>query len=175
MHAMMLLNNITIASSNATMLISNTLIASSNTPMLFSNTPIALSNTPMFPCAITIALYNRQTFLSSPQISFCKIAIASNNIEEFKAAFGDNPFGSIASLAQRTDTGESGHLRWFSRDWIVKRDDDLDISWLKDESGEKNSELPASIILAQEAIGELEAVIAELQGTLQELGEDLSL
>jgi type I restriction enzyme M protein len=35
--------------------------------------------------------------------------------------------------------------------------------------------LPKPAILAQEAIGELEAAIAELQGVLQELGEDISL
>lgn len=35
--------------------------------------------------------------------------------------------------------------------------------------------LPEPAILAQEAIGELEAAIAELQGILQELGEDISL
>jgi type I restriction enzyme M protein len=51
----------------------------------------------------------------------------------------------------------------------------LDISWLKDEREEKNGELPEPAILAQEAMGELEAAIAELQAILQELGEDISL
>lgn len=46
--------------------------------------------------------------------------------------------------------------------------------WLKDGS-EENDELPNPAILAQEAIGELEAAIAELQGILPELGENLSL
>jgi type I restriction enzyme M protein len=40
---------------------------------------------------------------------------------------------------------------------------------------EENKELPEPAILEQEAIGELEAAIAELQGILQELGEDISL
>ena len=51
----------------------------------------------------------------------------------------------------------------------------LDIFWLKDEREEENGELPEPAILAQEAIRELEAAIAELQGILQELGEDISL
>ena len=94
---------------------------------------------------------------------------------EFEAAFGDDPLGGAASLAQRTDTGEEGRFRRFSRDWIAERGDNLDISWLKDEREEENGELPEPAILAQEAIGELEAAIAELQGILQELGEGISL
>jgi len=94
---------------------------------------------------------------------------------EFEVAFGDDPLGGAASLAQRIDTGESGRFRRFSRDWIAERSNNLDISWLKDEREEENGELLEPAILAQEAIGELEAVIAELQGILQELGEDISL
>jgi len=94
---------------------------------------------------------------------------------EFEAGFGNDPFGGAASLAQRTDTGEEGRFRRFSRDWIAERGDNLDISWLKDEREEENGELLEPAILAQEAIGELEAAIAELQGILQELGEDISL
>ncbi|UBF28710.1 type I restriction-modification system subunit M [Kovacikia minuta CCNUW1] len=95
--------------------------------------------------------------------------------DEFEVAFGDDPFGGAASLAKRIDTGEEGRFRRFSRDWIAERGDNLDISWLKDESEQENGELPEPAILAQEAIGELEAAIAELQGILQELGEDISL
>ena len=94
---------------------------------------------------------------------------------EFEAAFGDDPFGDAASLAQRTDTGESGRFRRFSRDWIAERGDNLDIAWLKDDSEGDNGELPEPAVLAQEAIAELEAAIAELQGILQELGEGISL
>ena len=94
---------------------------------------------------------------------------------EFEAAFGDDPLGGSASLAQRTDTGEEGRFRRFSRDWIAEHGDNLDISWLKDEREDDNGELPEPAILAQEAMGELEAAIAELQGILQELGEEFSL
>ncbi|MDX2245052.1 MAG: N-6 DNA methylase [Leptolyngbyaceae cyanobacterium bins.302] len=95
--------------------------------------------------------------------------------KEFETAFGDDPLGSPASLDQRVDTGEEGRFRKFSRDWMAERGDNLDIAWLRDENGGDNGELPEPAILAQEAIGELEAAIAELQGILQELGEDISL
>jgi type I restriction enzyme M protein len=95
--------------------------------------------------------------------------------KKFEIAFGDDPLGNPGSLERRSDTGEKGRFRRFSRDWITERGDNLDISWLKDESQQENGELPEPAILAQEAIGELEAAIAELQGILQELGEDISL
>ncbi len=104
-----------------------------------------------------------------------RTSLTRKHFEEFEAVFGDDSFGNTASLAQRTDTGDDGRFRRFSHDWIAERGDDLDISWLKDEREEENGELPELAILAQEAIGELEAAIAELQAILQELGEDMSL
>lgn len=104
-----------------------------------------------------------------------RTSLKREHFAEFEAFFGDDPFSGAASLAQRTDTGEEGRFRRFSRDWIAERDDNLDISWLKDEREEENGELPEPAILAQEAISELEAAIAELQGIVQELGEEISL
>lgn len=104
-----------------------------------------------------------------------RTSLTRKHFAEFEAAFGDDPFGRAVSLAQRTDTGGGGRFRRFSRDWIAERGDNLDISWLKDEREEENGELPEPAVLAQAAMGELEAAIAELQGILQELGEDISL
>ncbi|MEQ9356891.1 N-6 DNA methylase [Coleofasciculus chthonoplastes] len=104
-----------------------------------------------------------------------RTSLRREHLAEFEAFFGDDPLGGAASLTQRTDTGEEGRFRRFSRDWIAERDDNLDISWLKDEREEENGELPEPAILAQEAISELEAAIAELQGIVQELGEEISL
>ncbi|MBD2482316.1 N-6 DNA methylase [Planktothrix sp. FACHB-1365] len=103
-----------------------------------------------------------------------RTSLMRQHFEEFETAFGDDPLGSSVSLAKRTDTGEEGRFRKFSRDWIAERGDNLDISWLKNESEDDNNNLPEPAILAQEAIGELEAAIAELQGILQELGEEIN-
>ncbi len=46
---------------------------------------------------------------------------------------------------------------------------------LKDKNADNNSDLPEPAILAQEAIGELEAALAELRGILKELGEEVSI
>ena len=88
---------------------------------------------------------------------------------EFEAVYGDDPLGGSA----RVDQGETGRFRCFDRQWIAQRNDSLDIAWLKDDSAEDAADLPEPAVLAQLAIGELEAAVAELQGILAELGEEV--
>jgi type I restriction enzyme M protein len=104
-----------------------------------------------------------------------RTSLMREHFAEFETAFGDDPLGNPASLAQRKDTGEDGRFRRFSRDWIAERGDNLDIAWLKDESKNDHGELPEPAVLAREAMGELEAAMAELRGILQELGKEISL
>lgn len=47
------------------------------------------------------------------------------------------------------------------------------LAQLKDESEEKNGDLPEPAMLAQEAMSELEAAIEELREILEELGEEV--
>lgn len=97
--------------------------------------------------------------------------LTRKHFAEFEFAFGDDPLGSPISLRKRLDTGEQGRFRKFTRNWIADRDDNLDMSWLKDE----NDELPEPATLAQEVMGELEAALGELRGILDELGEEVDL
>ena len=92
---------------------------------------------------------------------------------DFEAAFGDDPLGRPESLARRTDTGESGHFRRFTRQWITERGDNLDIAWLKDASETASEDLPEPEVLAQEAMLELEAALSDLNGILAELGNEV--
>jgi type I restriction enzyme M protein len=92
---------------------------------------------------------------------------------EFEKAFGNDPLDSLASLKKRKDTGEQGCFRRFLREWIAERGDSLDISWLKDESDSDADELLEPVMLAREAMGELEGALEELRGILEELGEDV--
>jgi type I restriction enzyme M protein len=80
--------------------------------------------------------------------------------------------GSPNNLAKRSDTGEEGRFRCFSRDWIADRGDNLAISWLKDENGIAVDDLPEPEILAEQAMGELEAALEELRGILAELVDE---
>lgn len=99
--------------------------------------------------------------------------LARDHFKEFEDAFGDDPLGSPKSLKNRDDTGEQGRFRRFKREWISERGDNLDITWLKDESEGATDELPEPAMLAQEAMGELEAAFEELRGILVELGEEI--
>jgi len=86
---------------------------------------------------------------------------------EFEAAYGLHPCGRSA----RSDQGEQGRFRCFSRDTIRARGDSLDIAWLKDESAEDAADLPEPAVLAREAMDELNAAMAELEAILAELDE----
>ena len=93
--------------------------------------------------------------------------LTRQHFRDFETAYGPDPLGA----AKRTDTGESGRFRRFTREWIRERNDSLDIAWLKDDNAEDAADLPEPAVLAQEAVGELEGALTELQAILKELGE----
>jgi type I restriction enzyme M protein len=95
------------------------------------------------------------------------------HFSEFESVFGDDPSGAPTALKARQDTGEKGRWRRFDRDWIAARGDNLDIAWLKDESGDSRDDLPDATALAREAMMELEAALEDLRGVLAELGEEV--
>ena len=97
--------------------------------------------------------------------------LTREHFTEFDTAFGSDPLGSTAALKKRKDTGETGRFRKFTREWIAERDDSLDISWLKDDSAESSADLPEPAVLANSAMEEMEAIMADLRGILAELGE----
>ncbi|MGP1384915.1 MAG: N-6 DNA methylase [Thainema sp.] len=102
-----------------------------------------------------------------------RTSLTSEYFEPFEKVFGDDPLGGAASLAKRKDEGESGRFRSFSREWIAEQSDNLDITWLNGDREEEEEELPDPATLAKEAITELEGALAELQGILKELGEEI--
>ncbi len=84
---------------------------------------------------------------------------------EFMKAHGDDPHGK----AKRKDQGDGGRFRKFTRDAIKERNDNLDISWLKDESHTDAEDLPEpEVVLAQirEKLEGALAAVSELEGAL---------
>jgi type I restriction enzyme M protein len=84
---------------------------------------------------------------------------------EFMKAYGEDPNGK----ARRKDLGEEGRFRKFTREAIKERNDNLDISWLKDESHTDAEDLPEpEAVLAQirEKLEGALAAVAELEGAL---------
>lgn len=99
--------------------------------------------------------------------------LSREHFAAFEAAFGKDPLGGAAALRKRKDEGDEGRFRRFTREGIAEKGDNLDISWLKDESQENAADLPEPELLAQEAMAELELALVELRGILAELGEDI--
>jgi type I restriction enzyme M protein len=97
--------------------------------------------------------------------------LTREHFAEFETAFGDDPLGDAKAMAKRKDTGEQGRFRKFPREQIAERGDSLDIAWLKDDSATDAQDLPEPALLAQEAIGELEAALEDLRGILEELAD----
>lgn len=89
---------------------------------------------------------------------------------EFEAVFGEDCNG----FSPRTDQGEAGRWRRFSREEVRARGDSLDISWLKDDNAEDAADLPEPAVLAREAMDELNGALEELEAILAELGEGIS-
>lgn len=85
---------------------------------------------------------------------------------EFERAFGDDPHGR----SKRIDQGEAGRFRKFTREEIAKRGDNLDISWLKDDSITDHADLPEPDAIAADIITQLQTALEEMQALQEELG-----
>lgn len=61
-------------------------------------------------------------------------------------------------------------LRCFSREEIAKKDDALDLAWIRDDKAEDSTNLPEPDVLINEALEEMAGAMHELQAILVELG-----
>ena len=91
------------------------------------------------------------------------------HFQEFMAAYGSDVNGS----SPRQDQGETGRFRYFTREEIAQRGDNLDLAWLRDESLQSAEDLPEPDEIALKIMERLETAIAEM-AALKELleGED---
>jgi len=102
--------------------------------------------------------------------------LVREHFAEFEDFFGPDPQGDNTQHRHSRAGGnpETARFRAYTREQIAARGDSLDIAWLKDDSDTSADELPEPAVLAQEAMGELEAALDELRGILEELGEDVA-
>jgi type I restriction enzyme M protein len=78
---------------------------------------------------------------------------------EFEAAFGADPLGK----ASRVDQGEEGRFRCFTREQIADRNDNLDISWLRDHSNDPEDEMTEPEEIAAAIASHLRNALAEIE------------
>lgn len=87
---------------------------------------------------------------------------------DFEKAYGPDPLGK----SKRKDLGELGRFRKFTREEIKARGDNLDISWLKDESAQDTDDLPDPDEIAAEIMAKLRSAMTEMEGLSLLLGSD---
>lgn len=92
--------------------------------------------------------------------------LTRDHFAAFEAAYGADPLGK----APRVDEGEQGRFRRFTRDQIAARGDNLDLTWLRDESAE--TELPEPDVIAAEIIDTLRVALEEMEALADLLGGD---
>ncbi len=93
--------------------------------------------------------------------------LTEEHFADFVQKFGDDPKGG----AVRTDEGEQGRFRCFTREFIAARGDNLDISWLRDTSADAEDSLSAPEELISAILGHLKGALGEIEALAEELDE----
>ena len=93
--------------------------------------------------------------------------LTTADFEPFIEAFGDDPLGH----AKRKDEGETGRFRKFTRAEITKRNDNLDITWLRDDVEVVEEGLTEPEDIAAAILGHLRAALEEIEAVADELAE----
>jgi type I restriction enzyme M protein len=96
--------------------------------------------------------------------------LALGDFGAFERAFGDSPLGK----SPRNDEGEEGRFRFFSRQQITVRNDNLDIAWLRDTSGDPEDELTEPEEIAAAIMGHLRAALDEVEALSEELEAEVA-
>jgi type I restriction enzyme M protein len=87
------------------------------------------------------------------------------DFKSFEKAFGKDPLGKT----KRKDEGEEGRFRFFSREDIAARNDNLDIAWLRDTSNDPEDEMTEADELSAAIIGHLRHALEQIEAFADEL------
>ncbi|MFC3324427.1 class I SAM-dependent DNA methyltransferase [Mesorhizobium cantuariense] len=93
--------------------------------------------------------------------------LRTEHFAEFENCFGDDPKGKYP----RKDQGETGRFRCFTREEIADRGENLDITWLRDESGDGEDALASPEAIAAVILGHLRSALSEIEAVADELAE----
>ena len=94
--------------------------------------------------------------------------LTRQHFAEFEAAYGEDPNGG----SPRQDLGDTGRFRPWSREAVAARGDNLDISWLQDESLERGDDLPEPEEIAAEILEHLQVAMEEMEALQDILSGD---
>lgn len=91
--------------------------------------------------------------------------LTTADFEPFEKVFGDDPHGK----AKRKDEGENGRFRFYSREQITARNDNLDIAWLRDTSNDPEDEMTEPDELASAIVLHLKNALEEIEAFSEEI------
>jgi type I restriction enzyme M protein len=86
----------------------------------------------------------------------------------FEQAFGGDPQGK----SSRKDEGGEGRFRFFTRDQVAVRNDNLDIAWLRDTSGDPEDKMTEPDEIASAIIAHLRTALEEIDALNEDLGPE---
>lgn len=95
--------------------------------------------------------------------------LTADDFAPFIQAYGPDPLGN----APRTDEGETGRMRMFTREEIARRNDNLDITWLREDEEQVEDGLTEPDDIAAAILGHLRAALAEIEAVEEELAEPI--
>lgn len=90
--------------------------------------------------------------------------LTTNDFAGFEKAFGADPLGK----ARRKDEGDKGRFRYFDRKQVEARNDNLDIAWLRDTSGDPEDELTEPDDIVAAIMGHLRTALEEIEALSDE-------
>lgn len=90
-----------------------------------------------------------------------------DDFADFIKAYGDDPRGQ----SPRQDQGEDSRWRMFTREAIKARNDNLDISWLRDDTDQAEEGLTELDDITAALLGHLRAALEEIEAVADELAE----
>jgi type I restriction enzyme M protein len=93
------------------------------------------------------------------------------DFKDFEKAFGDDPCGK----AKRKDEAEEGRFRFFSRQQIKDRNDNLDIAWLRDTSDDPEDQMTEPDELAAAVAAHLREALEQIEALSEELTRSTSV
>lgn len=91
-----------------------------------------------------------------------RIPLTREHFQAFGQCYGDDPNGN----SQRVGQGEEGRFRCFTREQITKRGENLDISWLRDESLQSGDDLSEPEVIATEIMEKLRVATKEMEALM---------
>lgn len=95
-------------------------------------------------------------------------SLRPEHFKAFIAAYGTDPNGT----SMRSDEGVDGRFRHFDREEIRGRDDNLDITWLRDEESDLDADLSEPEELTVAIAAHLRSALAELESIAEEIELD---